>query len=96
MREWHNTEGWGVLDSAATPGGCWVHFGALRVPGFRAADPGQTVTFEFEPGPQDGYDFRALSVEIDGIEPVGVQGDGGDPTAFRSELTFGDPPTSRD
>jgi hypothetical protein len=26
VREWHDDEGWGVLESTETPGGCWDGF----------------------------------------------------------------------
>jgi len=34
VRIWHNEEGCGVIDSESTPGGCWAHFSAVRVPGY--------------------------------------------------------------
>ena len=46
VREWHRDEGWGVLDSPATPGGCWAGFGDVLVAGFRALTPGQEVEFD--------------------------------------------------
>jgi cold shock protein len=36
VREWHDEDGWGVLDSEATPGGCWAHFSAVLVDGYRS------------------------------------------------------------
>lgn len=62
MREWHSDEGWGVIDSDTTPGGCWAGFGSLLVSGYRSLSPGQPVSFEFEAGWQDGYDYRAVAV----------------------------------
>ncbi|WP_329127335.1 cold-shock protein [Streptomyces sp. NBC_01465] len=64
VREWHEEEGWGVLDSAETPGGCFAHFSDIKMAGFRTLDPGQQVQLEWEaPGfQQDGYDFRARRV----------------------------------
>jgi cold shock protein len=62
VRVWHAEEGWGVLDSAATPGGCWAHFSAVLVPGYRALDTGGAVEFTFEAAEQDGYAFRAVEV----------------------------------
>ncbi len=70
VRGWHHDEGWGVLDSAETPGGCWAHFSALRMAGYAAAEAGQTVEFAYEEGSQDGYDYRALDVTIDGVPRV--------------------------
>ena len=62
VRVWHAEEGWGVLDSAATPGGCWTHFSAVLVPGYRTLDAGAAVEFTFEAADQDGYAFRAVEV----------------------------------
>ena len=60
VRVWHAEEGWGVLDSAATPGGCWTHYSAVLVAGYRALDTGEAVEFTFEAAEQDGYVFRAV------------------------------------
>ncbi|MCQ9135177.1 MULTISPECIES: cold shock domain-containing protein [Streptomyces] len=64
VREWSDEEGWGVLDSPETPGGCFGHFAEIRMPGFRTLRPGQLVDLEWEaPGfRQDGYDYRAVSI----------------------------------
>lgn len=62
VRIWHNEEGWGVIDSESTPGGCWAHFSAVRVPGYRAPTRDQQVLLEFEAADQDGYSFRAVQV----------------------------------
>jgi CspA family cold shock protein len=91
VREWHAAEGWGVIDSADTPGGCWAHFSVLQLPGYRSAEVGQTVTFEFERGWQDGYNFRAIRVEIDGIEPTAPEPNTADGTALRSRLILEGP-----
>jgi CspA family cold shock protein len=64
VREWREEEGWGVLDSPETPGGCWGHYSHLRMDGFRTLEPGQRVDLEWEaPGfRQDGYDCRAVTI----------------------------------
>src|SRR4051794_38048170 len=62
VRVWHAEEGWGVLDSAATPGGCWTHFSAVLVAGYKALDAGRSVDFSCEAVEQDGYAFRAVEV----------------------------------
>ena len=54
VRQWHPDEGWGVLDSPQTPGGCWAHFGAVAVDGYPELIPGQAVTLEWEAFGQDG------------------------------------------
>ncbi|MFJ4715082.1 cold-shock protein [Streptomyces sp. NPDC088785] len=64
VREWWDEEGWGVLDSSETPGGCWGHYSDIQRPGFRTLSPGQTVDLKWEaPGfLQDGYPFRAVAI----------------------------------
>jgi CspA family cold shock protein len=62
VREWHREEGWGVVDSPQTPGGCWVHFSHIQSAGYRELGPGRTVTLEFEPADQDGFSYRAVTV----------------------------------
>ncbi|MFL6182111.1 MAG: cold-shock protein [Actinomycetes bacterium] len=94
VREWHAAEGWGVIDSAETPGGCWAHFSVLRMPGYRQAEQGQTVRFDFEEGWQDGYQYRAVRVEIDGVEPVEAEVKRGGTSAYRSRLVIEDPSES--
>jgi cold shock protein len=66
VREWYEEEGWGVLDSAETPGGCFAHFSDIELDGYRTLENGQTVWIEFEqPGfKQDGYDYRATTVRL--------------------------------
>ena len=41
VRLWSDEEGWGVIDSPATPGGCWAHFSSVRVAGLGALSAGQ-------------------------------------------------------
>lgn len=74
---WRGEEGWGVIDSAETPGGCWFHFSTLwhvELPamgdgetitgkgGYRTVDVGEHVRFEYEEAEQSGFRFRADSV----------------------------------
>ncbi|MFD9662880.1 cold shock domain-containing protein [Rhodococcus sp. NPDC059968] len=66
VRTWSDEEGWGVIDSDATPGGAWTHFSCVAGSGFRSLTPGHQVTFEPETmvgGTQDGYHYRALDVQ---------------------------------
>ena len=61
VRQRDEEEGWGVLDSPETPGGCWAHFSA-STGDYGSLEPGVQVVFEFERGEQDGFQFRATSV----------------------------------
>lgn len=49
VHEWHEEEGWGVLDSPETPGGCWGHFSNIRMDGYRTLSPGQKWTSSGRP-----------------------------------------------
>ncbi len=62
VRAWRDEEGWGVIDSPDTPGGCWAHFSSVAMPGYRSLHAGQMVTLDFEDAEQDGYAFRAIRV----------------------------------
>lgn len=88
VRFWHDDEGWGVIDSESTPGGCWAHFANLAVPGFRSLAPGQKVNLEWEAAEQDGYDFRATRAWPAGTDPAPnvLPTDSGD--AYPSGLTI--------
>jgi CspA family cold shock protein len=69
VREWDDDEGSGVIDSADTPGGCWVGFASIVMDGYRRLAAGDPVTFTAEPGPQDGYEYRAILLWPPGTEP---------------------------
>lgn len=77
VRFWRENDGWGVIDSPDTPGGCWVHFThlwsglrpelgehtSLEVSGgARNLHESETVDFDWESPGQDGYSFRAVDV----------------------------------
>jgi CspA family cold shock protein len=66
VREWNDGEGWGVLDSSETPGGCWVHFSVVEMSGFHSLSVGQKVSVEWESGEQDGFQYRAIRVVLPG------------------------------
>ena len=72
VREWHDDEGWGVVDSDDAPLGCWTHFSAVLVPGYRRLEAGQEVSFTFEVAEQDGFSFRALEAWPAGAPPGGA------------------------
>lgn len=85
VREWHDDEGWGVLDSDETPGGCWAHFSSLSMPGLRRATAGQRVTFTYERADQDGFSHRAVDVTLDGVPRAEAESHPPGP-AYRSDL----------
>lgn len=70
VRLWSDEEGWGVIDSPATPGGCWTHFSSVRVAGLGVLSAGQEVDFEVEAAEQDGFHYRATAAWPAGQEPV--------------------------
>ena len=87
VRNWDAEEGWGVIDSPDTPGGCWAHYSSLV--GFGHLQAGQEVTLDYELAQQDGYDFRATRVQPTSGEPdwptIVVTGPS---EAYRSTLTI--------
>ena len=97
VRVWHDEEGWGVIDSPETPGGCWAFYSTVAIAGFQKLSDNQLVEMEWESAQQDGFDYRTLRVWPRGEEPYDSpppapvsEGD----TAYRSTLTiyFDDPP----
>lgn len=64
VREWNRDQGWGVIDSDETPGGCFADFGVIQMPGFRELSPRQIVWFEARPGGQDGCAYRATAIAL--------------------------------
>ena len=70
VREWHEDEGWGVIDSVATPGGCWAHFGAAAVSGYVTFAAGDQVQLVWEAASQDGYAYRAVRFWPAGATPI--------------------------
>lgn len=89
VRVWHDAEGWGVIDSAVTPGGCWAHFSSVLVAGYKALATGQSVEFSYEAGEQDGFSYRAVEVWPVGHEPVRTEPDAsGSSSAYQSTLTL--------
>lgn len=69
VREWDDGAGLGVIDSAETPGGCWVHWSHITAAGYRTLEVGQTVEFDWQPVRQDGYDFQAVRVQVAPLRP---------------------------
>jgi len=62
VRFWLDDEGWGVIDCAETPGGCWAHFSCVEMEGFRTRMAGQQVNLDWAPAQQDGFAYQAVSV----------------------------------
>jgi cold shock protein len=87
VREWHSDQGWGVMDAAETPGGCWAHFSHIAVDGYRELSPSQAVVLEWEMADQDGYSYRAVRVWPAGSDPA-EQAVERDSTAYSSTLTL--------
>jgi CspA family cold shock protein len=88
VRIWHSDEGWGVLDSAETPGGCWAHFSHAAVSGYAGFEAGQAVWLEWEATAQDGYAYRALRFWPAGSEPVDRPRATEPSAAYHSTLTL--------
>ncbi len=63
VRAFDPDEGWGIIDAPQVPGGCFVHFSAIEMDGYRAPAAGQWVRFRFEHLGflQDGCSYRALA-----------------------------------
>ena len=70
VRTWDDEQGWGVLESDATPGGCWTHFSVLDFDGYRSLSPRQQVQLVAESPGQDGYPWRAVRVVVDSKPPA--------------------------
>ncbi|MCW2526714.1 MAG: cold shock protein [Pseudonocardiales bacterium] len=63
VREWNNDEGFGVIDSPETPGGCGAVFPQINMEGYRTLRQGQHVRFTFIEAEQDGCPFQAQSID---------------------------------
>lgn len=89
VRLWLDDEGWGVIDSPETPGGCWTHFSSVLVAGYHSLSPGQAVELEWEAFDQDGYPYRAVRVWPADQQPVVQAPMPAEPGgAYSSTLTF--------
>jgi CspA family cold shock protein len=88
VRTFDADEGWGVIDGPDVPGGCWVHFSAIAMEGYRVLAPGQQVSFRAEAASQDGFAYRAMKVWTSGIEPPDQPQTHGSSAAYHSSLTL--------
>jgi CspA family cold shock protein len=91
VREWDDDHGLGVIDSADTPGGCWVHFSHIVTDGMGSLRPGDQVTFTHEALPQDGFSYRAALVWPPGVKPgtpPRAPRQDGPSSAYQSRLTI--------
>lgn len=63
---WNAVDGWGVIESPDTPGGCFGHYSNIDADGFKALEVGQAVEFDWERlqsgFEQDGYAYRATRI----------------------------------
>jgi CspA family cold shock protein len=62
VREWHEDDGWGVVETPDLPGACWVHFSVIEMSGYRVLTPGARVRLVVEVVEQDGFACRATRV----------------------------------
>ena len=88
VREWHDYEGWGVLDSPQTPGGCWMLYSIIDMARPVSVEVGQEASFSFEKEPQDGFEWRALRVRPAGTPPGPEIEVSGPDEGYRSKLTL--------
>ncbi len=70
VRLWRDEEGWGVIDSPDTPGGCWTHFSVVAISGYKSLAAGQWVVVEWETAEQDGFSYRAVRAWPAGEQPA--------------------------
>jgi CspA family cold shock protein len=90
VREWDEDQGFGVIDAADTPGGCWVWLSSIVMDGLRMLTAGERVAFTWEAVRQDGYEYRAVLVWPPGAEagPPPPGAEDGPSAAYQSTLTI--------
>lgn len=88
VRSWYSDEGWGVIDTEQTPGGCWAHFSNLAMPGYRSLKTGDAVNLEWEAADQDGFSFRATRLWPVGTQPTQDASPDKPGNAYGSTLTI--------
>lgn len=88
VRSYDAAEGWGVIDGADVPGGCWVHCSAIATAGCRQLSPGEPVSFHVEAADQVGFAFRAVKVWRGDGEPAATPDEGPSPSVYHSRLNL--------
>lgn len=89
VRFWLDEQGYGVIDSPETPGGCWTHFSEVAIAGYKSLKPGQPVLLEWETARQDGYLYRAVRTWPADRQPVDpVVDEAGTTGAYTSTVTI--------
>lgn len=88
VRFWLDEQGYGVIDSPETPGGCWTHFSAVAVAGFARLEAGQAVVLEWEAAGQDGYAYRTARTWPADQQPADPVVETGNTGAYSSTLTI--------
>jgi cold shock protein len=91
VRDWSDEHGTGVIDSAETPGGCWVHFSHIVTDGVGSLMAGDQVSFTYEAFAQDGFSYRAVLVWPPGVKPEApspADHQDGPSAAYQSTLTI--------
>lgn len=71
FRFWLDDDGWGIIDSPDTPGGCFAHFSTVDMTGYVALPAGQYVQFGAEPMEIEGVHWSATSVTPIDPRPTG-------------------------
>lgn len=101
VQAWNGDEEWGVCLAEQFPGGCWLLFSSIDVPGYRHLTVEETVRLVAEVGDQGGYDFRPTWCWLAGAGSLAVEGKQRDQATFEAyvsqlDLCFGDkdPPAS--
>ncbi len=62
VASWSEEDGWGVLESQSTPGGCFASFAVVRTEGYRTLTVGSLVAFSAVPMEVEGMPWQATSV----------------------------------
>ena len=91
VREWDENQGFGVIESEDTPGGCWVWHASIVMDGLHVLTAGERVSFTYEAAAQDGYNYRAVLVWPPDVEPgtpPPLQASSGPSAAYQSTLTI--------